>query len=165
MTDIIDPTRPFERLRVAIRPEWVDFNGHMNVAYYVLVFDMGTDALYDALGIGESYRRDTSGTTFATEHHVRYLAEVREGQEVRIASVMVARDAKRVHYAHRMYKAADGALSATIEMISLHVDLSTRRVTPFPEDAAARIDRFIAGGAADTLKPDGGWRLALPRRT
>jgi len=165
MTDTFDPTRPFDRLRVTIRPEWVDYNGHMNVAYYVLVFDMGTDALYDALEIGESYRRRTQGTTFATEHHIRYLAEVREGDPVRVASVMIERDAKRVHYAHRMYHGGTGALSATIEAISLHVDLSTRRVTPFPAEVASRIDAFIAGGAAESVRPEGGWRLGLPRRS
>ena len=137
-----------------VRPEWIDYNGHMNVAYYVLVFDRGTDALFDRLGIGEEYRVRTGRTLFAVESHVAYLAEATLGERVRVESGLIGVDDKRVHFMSRMFR-ADGRLAATYEALGLHVDLARRRAAPF--DAATRA-RLAA--AVSPLPPEAGRAIA-----
>ena len=113
-------------------PEWTDYNRHMNVAYYTLVFDHAVDAFFAYIGLGREYRKVTTGSTFAVEHHITYIQEVVESDEVRCETRLVGFDDKRLHHCHEMYHVADGYLAATCEFLSLHVDLSTRRVTPMP---------------------------------
>jgi acyl-CoA thioesterase FadM len=107
--------------RTAILPAWIDYNGHMNVAYYVLVFDKATDALLDRLGIGEAYRRDTGRTCYALEGHVTWKAELKTGEEVRVETTLVAADEKRLHVFHRMLRDADGAVAAARRMLEWSV--------------------------------------------
>jgi acyl-CoA thioester hydrolase len=133
MHDIAIPA-PFDQFRTEVRPDWIDYNGHMNVAYYVLAFDYGTDAFWDFLGIGHEYLRRTNGSTFALEAHVTYQGEVKLGDELRITSQLIGFDTKRIHFFHRMYHAEKGYLAATKECVSLHVSLDTRRGAPFPQD-------------------------------
>jgi acyl-CoA thioester hydrolase len=130
---------PLELWRETIRPEWIDHNGHMNVAYYTLVFDHAVDAFFEYAGIGETYRRRTGGSTFAVEQHVTYDREVTAGDAVRCETRLFGFDEKRLHYGHEMIHAADGWRAATTEFLSLHVDLATRRVAPMP---AAALDRL-----------------------
>lgn len=104
----------------------------MNVAYYTLVFDHAVDAFFTYIGLGRDYREATAGSTFAVEHHITYNREVVEGDEVRCETRLVGFDDKRLHHYHEMYHVADGYLAATCEFLSLHVDLSTRRVAPMP---------------------------------
>lgn len=130
---------PIERWRERILPEWCDYNGHMNLAYYVLVFDHATDAFWDVLGIGLDYRDRTNQSTFTVESHITYDNEVLEGNEVRCTTQLLGFDDKRIHYFHRMYHATDGTLAATTELLGVHVDLSIRRVAPMPDDVQARL--------------------------
>lgn len=142
---------PLELWREAVRPEWIDYNGHMNVAYYTLVFDHGVDAFFEYVGLGRAYRDSTTGSTFAVEQHITYNREVIEGDELRCTTRLVAFDEKRIHHFHEMYHAADGYLAATTEFLSLHVDLSIRKVTPMPENILARLADLLA--AHRTLPP------------
>jgi acyl-CoA thioester hydrolase len=130
---------PLELWRETIRPEWIDHNGHMNVAYYTLVFDHAVDAFFDYCGVGAAYRDRDGGSTFAVEQHITYNREVLEGDEVRCETRLLGFDEKRLHYYHEMYHVADGYLAATTEFLSLHVDLSTRRVAPMPETVLDRL--------------------------
>lgn len=141
---------PLSLHRDTVRPEWIDFNGHMNVAYYVLAFDGATDKFFDWLGLDEAYRRKTNRTTFALEHHVVYLREVKLGDPLRFTTQLIDHDAKRVHYFHAMYHAREGYLAATSEIISMHVDLGTRRSVAFtpPDD-----ERLVALAAAHGKLP------------
>jgi acyl-CoA thioester hydrolase len=116
-----------------VRPEWIDINGHMNVAYYVLAFDKAVDDLWARLGITDEYIRSGAGTTFAVECHVTYQQELREGDPYCVTSEILAYDEKRIHQFQRMYHARDKFLSATAEWMNLHVDLGTRRVSRWPE--------------------------------
>lgn len=125
--------------RETVRPEWIDYNGHMNVAYYVLILDHGVDALWEYLGIGRAYRAAKTGSTFAVEAHVTYAHELLEGVGVRVESRLVGFDEKRIHHYHELYHETDGFLAASAEFLSLHVDLNTRKVTPFPTDVQARL--------------------------
>ncbi|MBK18534.1 MAG: thioesterase-like protein [Rhodospirillaceae bacterium] len=117
-----------------IRSEWTDYNRHMNVAYYTLVFDHAVDEFFSYVGLGRNYRETTTGSTFAVEHHITYNKEVVEGDEVRCETRLVGYDDKRIHHYHEMFHVGEGYLAATCEFLSLHVDLSTRRVSPFPTE-------------------------------
>jgi acyl-CoA thioester hydrolase len=135
---------PLELWRETVRPEWIDYNGHMNVAYYVLILDHAVDALWEYLGIGRGYRTATSGSTFAVEAHVTYAQELTEESPVRSTSRLIGFDAKRIHHYHELYHAEAGFLAATAEFLSLHVDLSTRRVTPMPDAVQRRLAEVMA---------------------
>ncbi len=130
---------PFELHRETILPAWCDYNGHMNLAYYVLAFDHATDAFWDELGIGLDYRIRTDNSTFTVESHITYDQEVMAGDEVRCTTQLLGFDDKRIHYFHRMYHAADGYLAATTELLGVHVDLTVRRVAPMPDEVLARL--------------------------
>jgi acyl-CoA thioester hydrolase len=125
--------------RETVRPEWVDYNGHMNVAYYVLIFDHATDAVLDRLDIGEAYRNRSGCSVFVAEAHLTYEREVGEGDTVEIASRVIGFDGKRLILYHEMTVANADGLVASNEVLCLHVDLAARRTAPLPPDAAARI--------------------------
>ena len=160
---------PFDRFQGAVLPEWIDYNGHMNLAYYTVLFDQATDLLFDVLGLGLDYRQTTQLGTFVAETHNRYEHELLVGAQVRVATQILGADEKRLHLGHEMF-ALDGGpnggkRAATQELMFLHVDLVARRVTPFPEDLRQRV--AAAATAHATLpRPDwAGRRIAMPLRT
>jgi acyl-CoA thioester hydrolase len=118
---------PLDLYRDVVRHEWIDNNRHMNMGYYVVVFDLATDEFMRWVGLGAEHRRTHRVTTFCLEAHVTYHREVREGDPLRFTTQLLAHDAKRLHYIHAMYHATDGYLAATNELMSLHVALETRR--------------------------------------
>jgi len=130
---------PLELHRDKIRPEWVDYNGHMNLAYYVLVFDHATDAFLDYIGLTEAFRKNRNCSTFAAEIHVNYLSEVKEPDEVYITTRLIGFDQKRIHFFHSMYHAGEDYLAATSEMLSLYMDMSVRRVGLMPTEIMDRL--------------------------
>jgi len=138
---------PLESHRETVRPEWIDYNGHMNVAYYVLAFDHATDRFLDDLGLDDAHRAATGGSTFAVESHITYLREVAEGDPLRFTTQLLAFDAKRIHFFHRMYHAHEGFLAATSEWLTLYVDLNTRRVAEFPAEIRERLAAMAAAHA------------------
>tara|TARA_R110002167_G_scaffold102074_2_gene265201 strand:- start:592 stop:1164 length:573 start_codon:yes stop_codon:yes gene_type:complete len=125
--------------REAVRPEWIDYNGHMNVAYYVLAFDHATDRFLDLLDAGAGYVSRTRHSWFVLETHVTYRQEVVEGDPLRFTLHLVDFDDKRAHYFFEMHHAEEGYLAATSEQVGLHVDLEARRSAPFPAEIAARL--------------------------
>lgn len=127
-------TAPPELWRETVREEWTDYNGHMNLAYYVLVFDHATDAFYSSVGLGEEYKKRTNCSTFAVESHITYDAEVMAGDEVYCTTQLLDFDEKRIHYFHAMHHAEKGFLASTTELMGVHVDLSRRRVAPMPRE-------------------------------
>ncbi|HYC14972.1 MAG TPA: thioesterase family protein [Stellaceae bacterium] len=135
---------PLPSYRSRVLPEWIDYNGHMNLAYYLVVFDKATDALFDRLGIGLDYVRATEHSLFALEAHVTYARELKEGDPISIASRLVDADEKRLHFFHEMQHADEGYLAATIEFLAIHVAMGTRRAVPFPDEASARIGAMLA---------------------
>lgn len=136
----VDLAAPFA---CRVLPEWIDFNGHMNLAYYVLAFDKATDRLFDRLGIGDAYRRTTGHSMFVLEAHVTYERELKEGDPLSIESQLIDVDAKRLHFFHRMCHAEHGYLAATIELLGVHVDMSGPRSAPFPEAPASAIANML----------------------
>jgi acyl-CoA thioester hydrolase len=156
-----DVPAPIDHHRERVRPDWIDYNGHMNVAYYVLVFDHGTDVLFDMLDIGAGYRARSNCSLFAMEGHINYLAEVKEGDELRVTTQFLGHDDKRIHFFHRMYHVRDGYLAATSELLGLHVDLARRRASVFPPDVHNRLASLASAHAGLPRPPELGRVIAL----
>ena len=133
---------PFDRYRDVVRPDWIDHNEHMNMGYYVVVFDLATDEFLAWVGLDATHRRDARVTTFCLEAHVTYHREVRAGDPLRFTTLLLAHDAKRIHYFHEMYHATRGYLAATNELMSLHVSEVTRRGAPMAPEILARLARI-----------------------
>jgi acyl-CoA thioester hydrolase len=150
------------QLRAEVLPEWIDANGHMNLAYYVVLFDQATDLLYDELGVGQAYRDATGNSTFTAETHTLYEREVRLGERVRVVPHLLGADAKRLHYFHEMFHAVDGHRVAAQELISLHIDLTKRRVAPFPADVFERLQAAVRVRGDRPLPNGVGRRIAMP---
>jgi acyl-CoA thioester hydrolase len=161
MHDLSEIPTPFDRYRTEVRQDWVDYNGHMNVAYYVLAFDYGTEAFWDYLDIGEAYLKRTNNSTFALESHITYQGEVRLGDPLRITSQLLGFDAKRIHILHRMFHVGKAYLAATIEYVSLHVSLDSRRGAPFPDDRLAFLARVKAAHDALGVPEEAGRSVGL----
>jgi acyl-CoA thioester hydrolase len=145
-----------------VRPEWIDSNGHMNLAYYVVVFDLGTDRLYDRLGIGNAYRDTTGNSCFTAETHTIYEREVRVGEGLRVATTLLGVDTKRLYYFHEMFHAVDGHRVAAQELLALHIDMRVRRVAPFPADRLAAIKAALRTQGDRPMPPGVGRRITLP---
>jgi acyl-CoA thioester hydrolase len=129
---VVDIEAPVSRWRERVLPEWLDYNGHMNVAYFVLIFDHGTDEFYPLIGLGKPYRQRTGKSTFAVESHITYQRELSVNEEVKVTTQLLGFDNKRIHYLHTMWHAEKGVQMATLEQLALHVDLTTRKVEPMP---------------------------------
>ena len=138
----LDLAAPFDQHRATVLPEWIDWNGHMNVGYYVVAFDKATDTLCNQFGCGWEYTREKIGMTFVIEAHVTYDREVKEGDPLRITSQILDHDAKRLHYIHCMYHGTEGYLAATNELMLMNIDYESRRAAPWPEFAMARIEQM-----------------------
>jgi len=146
-----------------VRPEWIDANGHMNLAYYVVAFDLATDALYDVLGIGQAYRSTTPYSCFTVETHTLYEREMLVNERLRVGAQVLARDDKRLIYFHEMFHAETAERVATQELLALHIDMRVRRVAPFPEDRRAAIDAVLRQRAGMPLPEGAGRRITLDR--
>ncbi len=151
----------FRAAEGTVKPEWIDYNGHMNVAYYVLAFDLAIDALWAKIGITDEYIRDTRGSTFAVECHVTYQQELTEGAPYCVTVELLAYDEKRIHQFQRMYHAEDGYLAATAEWMSLHVDLNRRKVTAWPETVLESLARIAASQQSHSPPIEAGSRMTV----
>jgi acyl-CoA thioester hydrolase len=134
-----DATSPLILHRETVKAEWLDYNQHMNVAYYVLVFDHATDAMCNDIGIGWDHTKTTSGSIFILESHIAYLQEVVLDDPLRFATYVLDFDAKRIHFAHTMHHETKGYHAATIEIMQLYVSLETRRAAPMPDATLQRL--------------------------
>jgi acyl-CoA thioester hydrolase len=157
-------SRPFVEHEDVVRPEWIDSNGHMNLAYYVVVFDLATDKLYAALGIGDEYRETTGNSCFTAETHTVYEREVRVGERLRVHTWLLGADIKRVHYFHELFHVDSGERSAVQELMALHIDMRSRRVAPFPETQRVALEAAVAKYAPAELPKGTGRRIAMPKQ-
>lgn len=157
-------SRAVARSEAVVLPEWIDSNGHMNLAYYVVVFDLATDALYAALNIGDAYREATGYSCFTAETHTLYEREVHLGDRLNVRSWLLGADTKRLHYFHEMFHTESGERCAAQELMALHIDMSVRRVAPYPPERYDALQQAV-GDFAPALPPEGaGRRIALPNR-
>ena len=145
--NIMSIATPLKLHQETVLPEWIDYNSHMNVAYYVLAFDHATDAMLDFLGMDSGYREQTGHSVFVMETHVNYEQELMKGDLIRCTTQILGFDHKRIHYFHHMYAddhAGKEFLAATSELILIHVDLSQRRSAPMPASVLGKLDAVMA---------------------
>ena len=133
---------PLDAYRDVVRPEWIDGNGHMNVGFYLVVFDLATDEFMRWVGLDAAHRRRARVTTFCLEAHVTYQREVRADDPLRFTTRLLAHDAKRIHYVHEMWHAGLGYRAASNELMSLHVSQESRRAAPMAHAVLARLGRI-----------------------
>jgi acyl-CoA thioester hydrolase len=161
---LLRPT-PFLSSVMQIEPQWIDYNGHLNMAYYNVMFDRAIDQMWLKLGIGPGYMKERNGSSFTAECHVRYLREIHLGDPVQISIILLEADEKRLHTFEELRHATEGWLSATSENMTMHIDMAARKVAPFPPDIRARI-QAVAQAHAAILRPDGvGRKVAMPAKS
>jgi acyl-CoA thioester hydrolase len=137
-----------ELYRGVIPPAYEDRNGHMNVRWYLALYDKAGDAMHPMIGLSEEYLAASGLGGFDLEHHVWYAAEVHVGDTVVIRLRFLARSAKLFHYQMFMANETRGVLASIFECVHAHADLSVRRTAPFPLNVAATIDAYIAAHRA-----------------
>ncbi|MGO1409996.1 MULTISPECIES: thioesterase family protein [unclassified Microbacterium] len=130
----------------AVKPEWIDYNGHMSEAFYVLVFGFATDEAMAAVGLDEDYRAATGCSLYTVEAHVRYLDEVGLGTELHVSTEIIGAAAKKLHIAHTMV--AGDAVVATEEILALHVGQREGRTEPLPEAVQQRVQAALSDAPA-----------------
>ena len=123
--------------------DWTDYNGHLNVAYYIRIFDIAADVMLDNFKMGGESAKKDKRTTFVAEMHTHYNQEVKLGEEVEIHLTYIDHDKKRICYKLSMFHKEKKYLAATNEVLSLYVDLSQRRVTEFDPDRVKIMDDFV----------------------
>ena len=126
-----------------IKKEWTDYNNHMNMAYYVLVFDQLWEIVLAKFKMGEQSAKTTQMSTMVVETHTTYNNEVKEGEEVEVNLIFFDHDKKRLHFKMEMIEKSSKKLSATLEMLSLYIDLNKRKVSEFEEEKVKLMDEFI----------------------
>jgi acyl-CoA thioester hydrolase len=126
-----------------IKKEWTDYNNHMNMAYYVLVFDQVWENMLEKFKMGENSAKTTNMSTMVVEAYTTYNNEVKEGDEVEINLTFFDHDKKRLHYKMEMIEKSSQKLSATLEMLSLYIDLNKRKVSEFENEKLKVMDNFI----------------------
>ncbi|RIA34751.1 acyl-CoA thioester hydrolase [Ectopseudomonas oleovorans] len=138
------PAKPLTTYQTTIAPDWVDYNGHLRDAFYLLIFSHATDALMDVLGLDEAGRARTGHTLYTLECHLNFLAEVKEGERVEVRTQLLAHDAKRLHIHHGLYRPGEEASLAESEQMLMNIDIATGRAAPFDEQVAERVARLAA---------------------
>jgi acyl-CoA thioester hydrolase len=162
--DLLLSPAPYLASVMQIEPQWIDHNGHLNMAYYNVMFDRAIDEMWLQLGMGPGYVKERQGSSFTAECHVRYLREIHLGDPVQVSILLLGADEKRLHTFEELRHASEGWLSATSENMTIHIDMSARKTAPFPPDIAARI-AAVAKAHAAVRRPDGiGRRIAMPSK-
>ena len=123
--------------------EWTDYNNHMNLSYYILVFDLGAEVMLSKFQMGEHSAKTTKKSTMVVETHTTYNNEVKEGDNVDVFLSHLDHDKKRIHYKLEMYDKNKNVLSATTEVLSLYIDLNARKVAEFEKEKSVIMDDFI----------------------
>ena len=154
---------PFVSQPMEIEKDWIDYNGHLNMAYYNVLFDRGADAAFELMGLGPDYARDRRLTIYTAEIHVCYVQELHLGHSVTVSFQLLDHDDKRLR-AYQEIRHADGWLAATSEVLSLHIDMSGPKVAPFPPDIMAKIEALSTAHAGLPMPERAGRSIAIKRK-
>ena len=146
-----------------LQEDWIDYNGHLNMAFYNVLFDRGCDDVFDALGIGANYAKERQLTIYTAECHVRYIRELHMGDKVQASVQIVDHDEKRLHIFEEL-RHVDGWLSATSETLALHVDMTGPKVTNFPPDIMEKVTTMADDHARLPIPEDVGRRIEIRRK-
>lgn len=156
-------TTPFISAPMQVEHEWTDYNGHLNMAYYHLLFDRAVDAALVPLGLGPEIAAETGASVFTAQAQVHYLRELHAGDRVIVETRLIEHDSKRLHYVQTMRRVGEDEPAAISENLVLHVDLGTRRVASFAPEVLARIAEMVAAHAYLPLPRQVGRRVGLRR--
>ena len=154
---------PFISKEMEIEKDWIDYNGHLNMAYYNVLFDRASDDAFELMGLGPSYARDRKLTIYTAEVHICYVQELHLGDRVKVSFQLLDNDAKRLR-AYQEIRHVDGWLAATSETLSLHVDMAGPKVAPFPEDIAANVSSLRDAHASLPQPERAGRSIAIKRK-
>lgn len=152
---------PFVSSMMRVEPAWIDYNGHLNMAYYNVLFDRAVDEVLELLGCGESYVKSRRRSCFTAEVHVRYLRELHADDPVRVTFQLLAYDAKRLHFFEQLFHAREGWVSATSENLALHVDMAAAKTAAFPPDISAALAKMKVAHARLPVPEAAGRRVAM----
>ena len=156
---------PFVSSVMRVEDPWIDYNGHLNMAYYNVLFDRAVDEAYELIGIGADYVEQRKHLLYTAEVHLRYLRELHAGDAVRVTFQLIDYDRKRMHFFEQLLHATEGWVSATSENMSLHVDMEQKRTAPFPAAIAAALDGMKAMHARLPYPQGAGRRIAMPPKS
>lgn len=155
---------PFKSSLMRVEDQWIDYNGHFNMAYYNVLFDRAGDEALASLGLGPDYVRTTNCSFFTLEAHITYLRELHAGDQVMVSTQFLAHDHKRVHYVQEMFHAAGGYVACVAENMIMHIDMTARKSSNFPQDM---LDTFAAVQRAHDALPvpkQVGHRITIPAK-
>jgi len=155
---------PFVGRIQKVEDQWIDYNGHFNMAYYNVLFDRAGDEAFAAVGLGPDYVNARNASFFTLESHNTYLRELHAGDSVRIETQFLECDAKRVHYVQQMYQAEEGWLSCVTELIVMHVDMAAKKSAPFPPDVMEKIEAMCSAHKVLPVPPQVGHKIGIPRK-
>jgi acyl-CoA thioester hydrolase len=155
---------PFVSTAMGIDTQWIDYNGHLNVAYYTLLFDRAVDECFAILGIGEDYVKTRNASMFVAEAHIGFRRELKVTDKVRMTLHLLDFDDKRLHTCMEMRHAYEGWLAATSENMSLHVDMTSRKVAPFPDEILVNLTMMKAAHSRLPVPGYSGRRISMRGR-
>ena len=146
-----------------VRPEWLDYNGHMNETFYLLVFSQATDEFMDLIGMDDVNRKRTGTSIYTLETHINYLREVGRWEPVEVTTQLLDLDEKRFHLFHVMEHGETGERLATTEMMLLNVDMAGPRAAPFRAEVKAKLDEILAAQAGLPRPKEAGRAVGIRR--
>jgi acyl-CoA thioester hydrolase len=156
---------PFVSSVMRVEPSWIDYNGHLNMAYYNVLFDRAVDEVYELLGVGERYVSRQRHSFFTAEVHLRYLRELHTNDPVRVTFQLLDYDTKRVHYFEQLFHATEGWVSATSENLAVHVHLDRKKSASLPGNVTARLAQMKSSHAQLPRPEPVGSRISMRRRS
>lgn len=145
-----------------VEKDWIDYNGHMNMAYYNVLFDRCADEAFDMMGMGKAYAESQRKTVYTAEAHICYVRELHEGDKVTGTFQLLDHDEKRLRFFQEL-RHIDGWLAATSEVLTLHIDMNGPRVTAFPDPILKKVEA-VAAAHADMGRPERAGRAIAIRR-
>ena len=155
---------PFVSSVMRVEPAWIDYNGHLNMAYYNVLFDRAVDEAYELLGVGIDYVEKRRHSFFTAEVHLRYLRELHAGDLVRVTFQLLDYDRKRLHTFEQLFHAEQGWVAATSENMSLHVDMKASKTAEFPAEVTRRLAEMKASHARLPRPEAAGRRIVMPAK-
>lgn len=159
----MEKAAPFVSQVLSVEKEWIDYNGHMNMAYYNVLFDRCADEAFEIMGMGPAYAGKRRLTVYTAEIHVCYVRELHLGDRVTCTFQLLDHDEKRLRFYQELHH-SDGWLSATAETLTLHIDMAGPRVAPFPPDIREKVEQMAASHAGLPMPERAGRSIAIARR-
>lgn len=156
---------PIKSAPYSIENQWIDYNGHLNMAYYNVLFDRDSDVGLTLVGLGPAYVKKSGNSYFTLEAHITYLRELSVEDQVCIVTQILDFDSKRLHYVQMMHHAKENWIACITENIVMHVDLKSKKSSAFPPDVLEKIK--IAHETHKTLliPAQVGHKIGIPRKT